>query len=233
MNVIETILPAIIKRYPDVIPHLGGWFFKSYDFYLRTLQNMVRNVYDGYMGGEFRTILNNLILGQLSTAYEEAARDNGLMEVTPQMFESMMNMVTSERSHVDDFYRAIVDARTDKTPVEPLLTRAELWANRYNDAYKEAVRVLTLEQGGKLMWVLGATEKHCWICKAFNGKVAFAHEWETAGIRPQNPPNPILSLSNGDEKGCGGWRCDCSLVPTDKRRSPKALDVLLAIVTKI
>ena len=217
----DKIILTVITRFPAVIPYLGGWFYKSFDFYLRTIQNLVRNLYDGYIGGEFISTLRNLILGQLSDAFETAARDNELLQITQPMFNRMMEMVSSEQSYVEGFYQAVVDARVDKTPIDPLLSRAETWARRWHDAYNEATRMIEVEKGGRLMWKLGATEEHCSTCFALNGKIAFASEWEMAGIRPQSPPNPILE--------CGGWRCDCMLVPTSKRRSPGVLGTLFDI----
>lgn len=221
----DDALNYAVKRWPQIMDYLNdnakARLVKSLDYYQRTLRSMVQNVYSGYMGGDFMLVLDNLVLGQLSEAFERAARDNGLSELTPDLFSAMMDMVQSERSHIQDFYRAIVDARVDQTPVDPLLARADLWAARWTDAYNEAVRLITVAQGGKLMWQLGATEEHCTSCAALNGIIAFASEWETSGIKPQSPQNPYLA--------CGGWRCDCSLVPTDGRRSPKALDRLLDI----
>jgi hypothetical protein len=123
-------------------------------------------------------------------------------------------MILNQFDFVDGFYRDIVDARVDGTPVAPLLARASLWAQRWTEAYNEAVRLITLNLGGNLEWKLGATEEHCPECAAFDGIVARASEWETLGIRPQNAPNNKLT--------CGGWKCDCSLTPTDKKRSPGA-----------
>ena len=217
----KDLFSVIIVRFPAVIPHLGAWFYKTYDYYLATIQNLVRNLYDGYIGGEFRDILSNLVLGQLSQAFEQAARDNGVLELNQDMFNRLMDMVTSERLHIEDFYRAVVDARVDKTGIEPLLVRADLWARRWQDAYNEATRMIEAERGGKLVWRLGATEQHCTTCAALNNLVAFASEWEQARLRPQSPPNGALE--------CGGWRCDCVLEPTDRRRSPDVLARLFDI----
>jgi hypothetical protein len=131
-------------------------------------------------------------------------------------------MVREQWTHIDDFYRAIIDARVDQTGVDALLSRVQLWANRYNEAYNEGVRLIALETGGKLIWRLGKTEEHCDTCSRLNGIVAYASEWETAGVKPQAAPNGYLT--------CGGWRCDCSLDPTKKRKTPGALDKILGII---
>jgi hypothetical protein len=111
-----------------------------------------------------------------------------------------------------------VDAAKNELGWDGMLARAELWANRYTDTVNIAI-LTTKEQ--KLVWNLGATEEHCETCAALNGIVAWASEWELANVHPQSPPNDLLE--------CGGWKCDCSLEPTEKRRSPKALTTLLDI----
>jgi len=85
--------------------------------------------------------------------------------------------------------------------------RMKLWGKRYLDILNKS-RTL----GGfdiKLQWNLGATEKSCKSCLKLNGKVKRASYWAENNIYPQNPPN--------DKLECGGWNCDCELLPTDKK----------------
>jgi hypothetical protein len=206
---------------------------KTYDYFLSTLENLVQSVYDGNLGGEFKDILRNLILGQISQAYETAWTDDGNELPPPEYIrDASQAAVLAQYEFVDQFYRDIVDARVDGTPIAPLLSRAPLWVNRYTEAYNDAVNLIAAETGGKQIWRLGLTEKHCPFCKAFNGLVAYASEWRELGIQPQNAPNPILTGERDGEKGCEGWHCDCKLENTDRRRSPKIYDTLLNIVTK-
>lgn len=55
---------------------------------------------------------------------------------------------------------------------------------------------------GFYMWVLGNTEEHCTDCLALDGQAKRASEWRAAGIQPKSP-----------DLECGGWNCDCELVP--------------------
>ena len=87
--------------------------------------------------------------------------------------------------------------------------RADMWAARWNDVYNQSV-LETSRPGDRLEWVYGDTD-HCDTCAALNGVVATAQEWEDSGYHPQQPPNESLD--------CGGWRCQCYLQPTDKRRT--------------
>lgn len=218
-------LNVAVEKYPAVIPHLSpqareylfGW--KSYDFFLTTLGRMVTNVYMGNLGGEFIDIMANLVQGQISRAYLQAWTDEGFDPPMPAYLETAANSaIVSQYAYVDQYYRDIVDARIDKTPLEPLLKRAELWANRYNEAYNNAIALITKQNGGKLKWQLGATEQHCDTCSKLNNVVDYASEWERAGLRPQSAPNNLLT--------CQGWNCDCSLTSTTERRTRGGLSRL-------
>lgn len=213
--------PLILRLCPEHAP----LFAKTYAFFLRTMERLIRSVYDGNLGGEFIEIAKNLIDGQISQAYTQAWNDEGTGGALPAyLSDAAAAMIADQQQYVDGLYRDIVDARVDETALAPLLARAALWANRWNEAYDHGVHLITLNNGGKEIWVLGATEEHCPTCSALNGIVAYAREWEELGVAPQNAPN--------DKLECGGWRCDCRREPTDKRRSPKAFETILNIVTR-
>ena len=46
---------------PEVIPHLKGGFYKTYEYMLQVITRSVTNVYNGNMGGEFVDIMGSLI----------------------------------------------------------------------------------------------------------------------------------------------------------------------------
>lgn len=200
--------------------------YKTFDYMLRAIEGLVRGVYTGTIGGQFIDTMANLISGQLLQAYRQAYEDEGFTEsfMPEYLMQAYQADVLSQYDHVDGYYRAIVDARVDGMPIAPLLARAQLWAQRWTESYNKAVVLITAKEGGNLEWQLGATEQHCPECAALNGIVARATEWQTLGVRPQNAPNKHLT--------CEGWRCDCSLTPTTKRRSPNAYgrieEILLA-----
>lgn len=200
--------------------------YKTFEYMLRSIEGLVRGVYSGTVRGQFIDTMANLISGQLRQAYQQAYEDEGFTNAfLPDYLEqSLQNAVLNQYGFVDQYYRDIIDASIDGTPIAPLLARAQLWAQRWTEAYNEAVMLITMKEGGNLEWKLGATEAHCPECAALNGIVARATEWNTLGVRPQNAPNKHLT--------CGGWKCDCSLTPTKKRRSPNAYgrieEILLA-----
>jgi hypothetical protein len=229
------VLVGAIREAYKRMPELDGYLsartirilsnvdeFKTEAYFQRHINGLVRGVYSGNIGGEFVDVFANLISGQLTDAYEKAWQADGNELPLPDYLNaSLQELVSNQYAYVDDFYRAIVDARIDNTGVSGMVARGELWANRYKEATAEAARQIALENGGKLQWKLGKTEEHCTTCAQLDGLVAYAKEWETANFRPQSAPNVMLE--------CGGWRCDCALEPTDRRRSSKVLDTLLNI----
>lgn len=224
-NQLIKIAREAVKVAPQVRPHLSTkarWMlyepaeYKTTDYMLNVIEGLVNGVYNNLVGGDFIDAMANLISGQLTQAFQQAFEDEGYTDfVLPDYLSSALEgMILSQYDFVDQFYRDIVDARVDGTPLAPLMQRAGLWAQRWTEAYNEAVRLMAIENGQKLVWILGRTEEHCPECAALNGIVARASEWDALDIRPQNAPNDKLT--------CGGWKCDCSLEITDKRRTRDA-----------
>jgi len=198
---------------------------KTLEYFQTNINHLVKSVYDGYIGGDFVDIMGQLITGQMRDAYRRAWVENDGQGNMPDYLENSLDAFITKNVNFDwiyQYYKDIIDARVDGKPLEPLLARAQMWAARYTEAGNEAARVIALENGGKLIWVYGEAE-HCETCRALNGKIAFAKEWEISGFKPQAAPNPLLE--------CGGWQCKCHLEKTEKRRTAKVLDFLLGLAT--
>lgn len=88
-----------------------------------------------------------------------------------------------------------------------LMPRAELWVNRYNDIVNLARTTASTDP--KLKWNYGGTVDHCSDCEKYEGKIHRASIWNRVEARPQS-----------EALACGGWRCLCSLDPTDERATP-------------
>lgn len=207
---------------------------KSYDYYLQTMKRLVRNQYAGLIDQlQFVQIMNNLITGQLNLAWLEGMYQNGLSEddMIDEWREKIADLIANEKDYVLGLSDAIVAARVNQSGLDSLYSRVNIWANRYNEVVSRAA-VITADAKTRKMWVLGATEEHCPFCSALNGIVAFASEWETLNVYPQNPPNPVLTGEKDGAKGCEGWHCDCALKDTDKRRSPRAFETIMGIVSR-
>ena len=234
MNLLPHIR-QVVATFPEVRTYLSGrarWSlykpaeYKTVDYMENAIEGLVNGVYSGLIGGQFIDTMANIISGQLTQAYQQAFEDEGFTDfaLPDYLASSLEDMILGQYDFVDGFYRDIVDARVDGTSITPLLARAKLWANQWNAAYNEAVRLITLQGGGNLVWVYSPEKEHCPECEALDGLVMRADEWDAIGVKPQNPPNSSLT--------CGGWQCGCSLSSTDKRRSPGAYgrieEILLA-----
>lgn len=227
----SSIVRLVVQAIPDVRPHLKGRAlafifnvdpsYKTQPFFEATVSHLITQVYNGNMGGEFIDIMANLIQGQLTDAYNQAWEDDANALPLPDYLEASLNdAILTQYDFVDQLYRDVVDARIDQTGAPT--DRAELWANRWTEGYNEAKHLIAVQMGYKEMWEFGATETHCPTCEGLVGIVAYAIEWDSAGVSPQNAPNEMLS--------CGGWRCDCKRTQTDQRRSPDALTTIMNIV---
>lgn len=202
---------------------------KTYDYYLRELSRMVQNVYEGSLGGEFIDIMASLIYGQLQQAYQQAWSDEGDESEFPQyLSDSFEDMYLNQFDFVDAYYRAIIDAKVDNTPIDPLLQRATMWAGQWDTAYRQAVELIRLESGGNLQWKKGDTEKGCSTCAALDGIIMSAREWQELDVHPRGYPNNKLECEGGGP----GNNCDCTLEPTTQRRSAGAYGRVIDIVSK-
>lgn len=238
MNKIE-ILRNAVKLAPTVKPLLSNKArfmlyapeaYKTYDYMQKVIEGLVSGVYNNLVGGQFVDSMANLISGQLTQAYQQAYIDEGFTGFTlpDYLASSLETMILNQYDFVDQYFRDIVDARIDGTPIDPLLARASMWANQYNAAYKEAQRLIQMEGGGNFEWIKGATEKGCRTCAALDGIVMSAREWNQLDLHPRGYPNPKLECQGGGPAN----NCDCTLSPTTKRRSPNAYgrieEILLA-----
>jgi len=175
--------------------------------------------------GNFIASMLRTIDQQLTKAWNEGAAAVGVEpeDMSEDDLALLSSIIDSEAEFVPGLAADILAAREAQMTPEAFEAnfgnRADTWANRYPDVVNQA----TIHFGGKtrLVWRLGQTEEHCTTCAALNGLVAYAEEWEQSGLHPQGPPNDLLE--------CGGWKCDCSLETTDKRRSPRAMDTLINI----
>jgi hypothetical protein len=203
----------VIKYLPDSILRE----LKTYDSYYRQLWKRVKELYSMKIDRfQFESQLADIVQQQITRAYREALRDEGLDPnlVKTQYADNIQDIIVSEYERISNFAADIEIASHWEKGYEQFNVRTQLWANRYDDAYNRAIADIATEQGAKMEWQLGATEQHCETCAALNGIVARASVWNELGMKPQQPPNTALE--------CGGWQCDCSLVITNKRATPNA-----------
>lgn len=108
------------------------------------------------------------------------------------------------RAEQNDYIKSLMDdIKSGKVNTSELEGRVPLWVNK---SLKKAYHLGLASTNNKqfYMWVLGNTIEHCTTCLTAHGQVHRLGTWVKAGILPQS-----------NDLECGGWRCDCRLIPTD------------------
>lgn len=181
----------------------------GYNDYARSVRSLVYGLWSGQL--DRFTFIDSMVGTMdrsLRRAWFAGAAQCGIQpgELTVAEMDSMRELINSQFSYLVSFADDIEVGRKGYGLLSAQYARADLWINRYNDAINKA-RMLACADG-KLIWQMGATEKHCRTCNALDGKVKRTSVWTAAGVKPQNAPNPLLE--------CEGWNCACSLTPTDQ-----------------
>lgn len=171
----------------------------------------------------FEFDMKDAVTTGLTEAWRLGMRENGADEITEEWQVELDGIIESELSHLSEFAIYLTELAKEVTPIGDAIIQARerlsLWINRYNDVTNQAI-LASAEEKTKMEWIYGDTQ-HCTTCEQLNGIVAYAREWEEAGLSPQSPPNPLLE--------CGGWKCQCQLIPTDKRKTRNSAERLIAI----
>jgi len=183
------------------------------DSYGTGIRSAVRGLWYGVFDyDQFFSSMMSTIRAGLTRAWYDGAREMGILpsELSPEERLALEQAIQSEYSHLNDFASDIeAHSKANRVKIAPLLKRADLWINRWTDVNNQA----KLMAGGdkKLKWVLGATEEHCKTCAAMHGKIKRASYWRDHGPHPQQPVNDTIE--------CKGWKCLCTLEPTDEPQS--------------
>lgn len=245
MNIERHIIRAVVKSIPAVLPFLTGrarWIVATQpeelrflrgrpmyaDFQAKTEDALYRQVWGAiqslYADGDSGSFIDNMasiVQEQLTKAFRAALRDSGLdadMINGDPFAGALEDMILAEYDEVDGLASDVVQTAKDGADVNKFQSRAQMWANRYNDAYNQAMLLIAKLLGDNLEWVYGDAD-HCETCEALNGIIASADDWIAAGVQPQQPPNDALV--------CGGWKCQCRLEPAFKLATPDALQKIM------
>ena len=183
--------------------------YKTEDSYRRQVWRIVRELFNGEIDEyAFVDDFSGFIDNQFTRAWNAGAREMG---VNPRQFTDddiayLAERIADEQGYMLQLADDIMRARDEGQSIEQFRARADAYANRYNEMVNEARTYF----GGKQMleWMYGDTE-HCEDCQRLNGIVATAQEWHDSGWTPQ---------SRGLQ--CGGYHCQCQLLPTDKPPTP-------------
>lgn len=171
----------------------------------------VRGLWRGYFDEmDFVVQMSNALDRYLTEAWHEGAARCGIRpeELTIAETQAMLNFIAGQYNYVMNFGRSVAEgSRANGGKLGPLLARAELWTERYNEARNRGAIMACGDQ--KMVWRLGPTRDHCRDCARLHGRVHRASVWEQYDVYPKN--------SNLE---CGGWRCLCQLLPTNLPGTP-------------
>lgn len=184
--------------------------FQALANYRGGIRSAVRALWLGLLDmDQFFDSMDTTIRNGIVAAWNEGAREVGVQpnELTPQERIAQQGMIISERSRIFEFGEFIeANSKANKGLLRTSFARAEAWILRAQDAKNRGV--LSAKNDPKLKWIFDPAKENCRTCAALNGKIKRQSFWQRVGVRPQNPPNPLIE--------CEGWRCGCQLVPTDE-----------------
>lgn len=191
----------------------------------RAMRAAVRGLWQGYFDGfdfvdQFRAALTR----GLTQAWHAGAAECGIKpdEFSDDETRALNNLIYGQLPYAPGFANEIITERERQAEegavagtLAKYFNRVDVWVNRYDEAKNQA-RVMACADK-KLRWTLGRAE-HCSSCVKLDGKVKRASYWYDNGIIPRVLGAPYLE--------CRGYRCQCSLVPTDEPLSKGPLPKL-------
>lgn len=155
-----------------------------------------------------------MMLSSIDLYYEQAWREGaaicgvGPADRTPQEQAALNREIMLARQSVAGLGAFIEqNAKAAGGKLSALYPRLSLWSNRYPAIVILAQTMACGDQ--KLRWEYGGTHDHCEDCAMYVGKVYRATLWHRYGALPRS-----RSLE------CGGWKCQCRLVPTTEPVTP-------------
>lgn len=151
--------------------------------------------------------LRALVEYHVSAAYFEGLQEGG---ISPEEFDEDMSaqaddLIAQQFEYVTDFVHAIEDALSDVNKRDNVMARADVWCN---SIYAAGQAGLTSAAKNEMVrWVLGNTEEHCDTCLWLDGQTHRRSWFARRNYVPRQP---------GAAMDCGGYHCDCDLVPAKR-----------------
>lgn len=168
----------------------------------RSLREAVRGYWSGALSeSQFESAMESTIRRGIVQAWIEGASECGVNEdeLTETEIDAQAAFIITQFDYIGGFAEAIAESEK----LEPMFTRAGMWANRYNEAKFRAASLTCADE--KRQWRLGPTEQHCVSCAGFSGRVYRYSAWAKHNALPRN-----------SALACHGFNCKCSLEPTTR-----------------
>jgi hypothetical protein len=174
--------------------------------YTDQLTNAVYDVWNGHSDAiDFRRAHKAMLREYAPRAFIEGMREGGTFEIDEEdrseMEEQVSDWLATQLTHVNDFSKAVGEARKSKDQRPAILERVSMWADSLR-SLGDMGRAYALANE-KVQWTLGETEEHCDTCLRLSRMKPHRVSWFTSrGYIPRQNGSTTLD--------CGGWLCDCS-----------------------
>lgn len=181
------------------------------------IRSSVRGYWSGALSrSDFIGALTSALKRNLANAWNEGSLDCGIdaTELTDDELKARDVFIKEQQGYIGGFADAIHDnSKVANGKLQILFERAEMWILRYGEI-RDRAKVLACGDR-KLEWKINQRcSEHCSSCLSLNGKVKRASYWKKADIYPR-----------GKMLECGGWRCCCEFLVTDKPVSRGAISI--------
>jgi hypothetical protein len=192
--------------------------YKSFDDYRRSLRALTRGYWAGQLSAfDFVDGMASAINRHFEQAWQQGEAINGVQpgERSDAAQARLDLAINTEVSYITGFAQAIADnSKANGGALQPMLDRAELWANGY-------ARIVILAQtvsGAdlKMKWIRDPLKDSCVDCLQYDGKIFYRSQWEAAGVYPR-----------GDMLACTGINCGCTWEPTTDRKTVGEVPTLI------
>lgn len=182
---------------------------KSLSSFRSAIRANIRGLWNGSRDTiDFEISMRSIIEREFRRAWIQGAAECGIKadELTQAELSELERMTNEQFPFLPGFAADIeTGSKANNGRLGPHFERGEMWINRYDEVRNRGKSMACRDS--KLKWELGAAE-HCRSCLALNGKVKRASFWNNSGILPRTAGASFLE--------CRGYRCACSLVPTDE-----------------
>ena len=172
------------------------------------LSNMVYDVFNGNSDPvDFRRAHKALLREVAPQVYSEGMNEGGIAEDAQDeedkaaMSEAVDDWLGSQLSFVNDFSKAIGEARKDKEQRPAILDRVEMWVNSLRDFGSQGKAYANGNEKGT--WILGDAE-HCKSCLRYAAMKPHRMSWWLARDLPRS-----------SDLECGGFNCACDIVDSE------------------
>lgn len=176
----------------------------------RGIREAVRGFWSGFLGRtDFIASMESAIRRGIRAAWREGAAKAGILEneLTEEELQAREDFILNQFAHIGGFADAIEANPKGTGKLDPLMTRAEMWANAYDGAFEKAFGMAAGNK--KLKWFYSPEKNHCEDCAKYNGRVYRANIWAKYQIFPK-----MWHLA------CRGVHCACFFVETDEPATP-------------